>query len=652
MKQTLRTISRASRLALLQVEELRRLLRDAGIEARLELVSTPSYGDRHKEVSLMSPDVPGDFFTRELDAALLSGTADVAVHSAKDLPYPLPAGIEVVALTAAFDRTDSLVARHGYTLATLPSGSRVGTSSAQRKAELLALRQDVEVVPVRGTIEERVAQVQEGRIDALIVASCALQRLSLAHLATERLPFATHPLQGSLAVTAAKARAQELRRMLEKIDVRQSYRKVLLVGFGPGDPDLITVKGQKALQEAGAIYYDDLTNEAFLQRFSGRKEYVGKRSGRHSHAQDEINEKVYRAAIAPLLPSEEGNPRPVVRLKGGDPMVFAHGREEVDYLRSRMVEVEVVPGVSSAIALSSLMQLPLTHRGVARSVAFALGHADKPLQVEADTLVYYMGGERISTIARELLSRGKSPETPVALVSNVSLTQQKAVFSTLGELRYAIYRERPLLIVVGQTVRFVWQEVRQKVLYTGTRLPQHMTPNEEYTLSPLIKIEKNNVEQVSTEGYDWVIFTSRNGVAHYEQPISGVKVASVGPVTSAALRAKGVEVDFESPTLSAEGLTDYFRTLPHCRILIPRSARGVTSLVEGLSGHSVTDLHIYTSVTDTEAERHDLRQYDKIVFTSPSTVTAFFEIYGNVDLTDKLLIAIGQTTLAALETYL
>ncbi len=242
MKQTLRTISRASRLALLQVEELRRLLRDAGIEARLELVSTPSYGDRHKEVSLMSPDVPGDFFTRELDAALLSGTADVAVHSAKDLPYPLPAGIEVVALTAAFDRTDSLVARHGYALATLPSGSRVGTSSAQRKAELLALRQDVEVVPVRGTIEERVAQVQEGRIDALIVASCALERLSLAHLATERLPFATHPLQGSLAVTAAKARAQELRRMLEKIDVRQSYRKVLLVGFGPGDPDLITVK--------------------------------------------------------------------------------------------------------------------------------------------------------------------------------------------------------------------------------------------------------------------------------------------------------------------------------------------------------------------------------------------------------------------------
>ena len=268
-KRKIRIISRESPLALLQVEEAMSL---AGI-TDYEVIETASYGDRHKEVSLMEEGIAADFFTRELDEALLEGRADIAVHSAKDLPYPLPPGIEVLALTSGRDPGDSLVARGGLTLATLPPGSRVGTSSAQRKAELLSVRQDVEVVPIRGTIEERIALVDRGEIDALIVATCALDRLGLSHRATERLPFKTHPLQGKLAVTG-RLKIENLKlkdppqssifnSQFSICDVRRRYGKVWLVGYGPGDPELMTVKGQRLIEEADVVLYDDLSINQF-----------------------------------------------------------------------------------------------------------------------------------------------------------------------------------------------------------------------------------------------------------------------------------------------------------------------------------------------------------------------------------------------------
>jgi len=145
-------------------------------------------------------------FTRELDLALLKGEADVAIHSAKDLPEHLNGGLEVIALYEAFDKTDSLVSTCNMTLAELPVGSRVGTSSPLRRKELLALRPDLQVVGIRGCIEDRVGQVRRGDIDAAIVATCALKRLGMEQEIAEILPFETHPMQGWLAVTARKGR--------------------------------------------------------------------------------------------------------------------------------------------------------------------------------------------------------------------------------------------------------------------------------------------------------------------------------------------------------------------------------------------------------------------------------------------------------------
>ena len=653
-KRKIRIISRESPLALLQVKEAMEL---AGI-TDYEVIKTASYGDRHKEVSLMEEGIAADFFTRELDEALLEGRADIAVHSAKDLPYPLPPDIEVLALTSGRDPGDSLVARDELTLATLPPGSRVGTSSAQRKAELLSVRQDVEVVPIRGTIEERIALVDRGEIDALIVATCALDRLGLSNRATERLPFKTHPLQGKLAVTG-RLKNENLKlkdppqssifnSQFSICDVRRRYGKVWLVGYGPGDPELITVKGQRLIEEADVVFYDDLSinqftvhNSQFIihnsqftvtslndQTTKSQFIYVGKRAGRHSHSQEEINEMMYQAAL-------EG--KKVVRLKGGDPMVFAHGREEIDYLRSRFVEVEVVPGISSGIALASLTQIPLTHRGLARSAAFVLGHAKEIQTPTADTLIYYMGGARVSEIAHSLIGSGRSEETPAALVTDVSLPSQRTIFTTLGEMKWAVFKAAPVLIIVGEVVRLEARAHRARVYDTSST-----------SSTPLIKITHIPFKTMNTDytQYDYIVFTSRHGVRHFFQEVASVdgalptirervqagliKIISVGTVTTSALKETGFAPFFESPTQSASGIISFFRDKPRgSRILLARSDKGLRKLIDGLSQHHVTDLAVYSNTPNTDAVRQDLSQYDKILFSSPSAVEAFRDLYGN-----------------------
>ncbi len=646
----LKVVCRNSPLSLIQVKELFSLLPPV----EYELLRLFSLGDKNKHLSLME-NIPGDFFTRELDEKLLNGEADIAVHSAKDLPYPLPAGLELYCLTGAKDKSDSLVSRNGLTLKELPTGARIGTSSATRKAELLKQRPDLLVVSIRGTIEERIAQVDDGTVDALIVATCALQRLGLEKRIAQTLPFETHPLQGNLAVTGKKDNPA-LKAIFAPPDVRKGYGKVTLVGFGPGNPDLLTIGGDKALEKADVIYHDDLIDRRFLKKYTAEKVYVGKRKGRHSYPQREINEMVYQAAI-------QG--KKVVRLKGGDPMVFAHGREEIDFLKSRFIEVEVIPGISSGIALAAYTHIPLTHRGVASSVAFVTGHTPKGIPTpQADTLVYYMAGTRISEIATQLIAEGREPETPVALVYNVSMPDQRTLFSCLRELRFSTMSyPTPILMVIGRVVDFENGASReQATLITGTTLPTAKLTGEEVHV-PLIRVEKaagENLYPVLKKiplCYDWIIFTSRYGATYFFdiadeagldiRTLGRVKIASVGPVTTAELKKFHIYPDLESPTGSAEGLVNYFRTagISQKSILLPRSDKGLKFLSDELKalGNEVTDLPVYKNLINNGVELPELSQFRKILFSSPSAIEAFKKLYGNVP-KGILLIAKGKTT--------
>lgn len=651
----IKVISRNSPLALLQVKEFFSFFPTLSYEVE----ETISYGDKHKNISLME-NIAEDFFTRELDNAVLNSDADIAIHSAKDLPYPLPAGLELYCLTEATDKSDSLVSRNNLKLSELPSGSRIGTSSKMRKAELLQLRKDIEVISIRGTIEERIAQVDNGYVDALIVATCALQRLGLSNRIAEQLPFKTHPLQGNLAAIGRK-NCPTLSYKFEKYDIRKKFGRVTLVGFGPGNADLLTIAGDKALAKADIIFHDDLLDKNYLQKYKAEKVYVGKRNGKHSHRQEEINELIYQAAISG---------KNVVRLKGGDPMVFAHGREEIDFLQSRFVEVSVIPGISSGIALASYTHIPLTHRGIASSFAFVSGHGENLQTPSADTLVYYMGGTNIPEIAISLIDRGRSIDTPVALVHNVSLPDQRIFYSTLGELQYTLIKyPTPLLIIVGDVVKFEKRQKYQNVLATGT-VAYKGKDGEHITHTPLIQITKTHISDadknnVQVLAYDWIIFTSRYGVRFFFElldetdidirRLAQIKIASVGSVTSEALAEHHIRPDIESDTESAEGLIEKFRqqNVQGQRILLPRSDKGLAYLSDTLKqmGNYITDLAVYENKINEHAIKVNLSQFEKILFSSPSGVEAFKEIYTNFP-NGTLLVAKGKTTTKKLKEEL
>ncbi|WP_298984038.1 uroporphyrinogen-III C-methyltransferase [Caldilinea sp.] len=231
---------------------------------------------------------------------------------------------------------------------------------------------------------------------------------------------------------------------------------VYLVGAGPGAPDLITVRGAELLRRAGAVLYDALANDALLglTRDDAELIYVGKRAGAHALSQQEINQLLLEKARQHAV---------VVRLKGGDPFVFGRGGEEVEFLQRHHVPVEVVPGVSSAIAGPAAAGVPVTHRSVSRSFAVVAGHTVDGLDApnwkalaQIDTVVVLMGVAAVEEIAARLIAAGRAPETPAAAVQSATLPDQRQVIATLATLAQAMREVEivaPAVLVIGEVVR-------------------------------------------------------------------------------------------------------------------------------------------------------------------------------------------------------
>lgn len=503
MNKKIRVIARGSRLSRLQVEEVFKNFPELAYEIKY----LESYGDKNQQISLLNGEAPADIFTRELDDAIRQGDADIAIHSAKDLPYPLPEDIEVIALFPAFDTTDSLVSRDHKKLAELPAGSIIGTSSPLRKKGLNELRPDLTIKGIRGCIEERIQQVKDGKYDAAIVATCALKRLGMEDEIAEVLPFPTHPLQGFLAITAKKESAairntggtkvpadlqsdgkqaissQALKQAFASKNILDKQGTVSLVGFGPGDPDLLTIKAAKAIDAADIIFYDDLIDNSYLADKKAEKIYVGKRAGYHHKEQADINRLLLEAA-------REG--KNVVRLKGGDPMIFAHGSEEIEYLESNLIKVNVIPGITTASALAASQKISLTHRDFSSSVALVSGHTPQPVTPDAETLVYYMGAKQLQVIATQLIDKeGWAFNTPVLLTYNVSRPNEQTFETTLWNLRNGEMQNlpTPLIALIGNVAGLKHHQASdiKPTLYTGT-LPAIEKRKADYTYTPLIEI--------------------------------------------------------------------------------------------------------------------------------------------------------------------
>lgn len=709
MNKKIRVIARGSRLSRLQVEEVFKNFPELAYEIKY----LESYGDKNQQISLLNGEAPADIFTRELDDAIRQGDADIAIHSAKDLPYPLPEDIEVIALFPAFDTTDSLVSRDHKKLAELPAGSIIGTSSPLRKKGLNDLRPDLTIKGIRGCIEERVQQVKDGKYDAAIVATCALKRLGMEDEIAEVLPFPTHPLQGFLAVTAKKG-SQDLKQAFASKSILDKQGSVSLVGFGPGDPDLLTIKAAKAIDAADIIFYDDLIDDSYLADKKAEKIYVGKRAGYHHKEQADINRLLLEAA-------REG--KNVVRLKGGDPMIFAHGSEEIEYLESNLIKVNVIPGITTASALAASQKISLTHRDFSSSVALVSGHTPQPVTPDAETLVYYMGAKQLQTIATQLIDKeGWAFNTPVLLTYNVSRPDEQTFETTLWNLRNGEMQNlpTPLIALIGYVAGLKHHQASdiKPTLYTGT-LPAIEKRKADYTYTPLIEIsyhpsyftkilEDNYCEHYDgksfTEYCEWdesqalyYIFTSQYGVQatldYYDLILDEQEehvFISIGDTTTEALHKAGVKNVIQVEQDNRYGVIEWFKKekerLDAARpqyehsyelfekmdldnydheladfvyryenrlVFYPHSSLSPEDIPLALQelGFNVLSAVVYNNELPKNPRRVNLNHFKRIVFTSPSTIDNFIKLYGKLPENTEFITR-GPITQAHLEEVL
>lgn len=435
---------------------------------------------------------------------------------------------------------------------------------------------------------------------------------------------------------------------------------------------MVTIKAVEALRLADVVVYDNLVNEELLKYApkTARLIYAGKKGGDHTLSQDKINA---------LLVKEAQDGHAVARLKGGDPFIFGRGGEEAETLIGHGVPFEIIPGVTSAIAVPAYAGIPLTHRGLTSTVAFITGHED-PTKEKSDidwqalagigTLVFLMGVKNLDRIAEALMARGKSPETPAALIRCGTLPKQQVLTGSLGaivELARANHFEPPAILVVGPVVdlrsSLRWFDVKplfgKGVVITR---PQRQADDLARLLAaegahpiafPTIAVEPppdwndldRAIEQLTS--YDWMIFTSANGVQFFFErlgqrgkdvrDLKGIQICCIGPATARQVEDRGIRVDLVPEEFIAEGILKSFASLEISgkKILIPRAQKARDILPEALKkqGAEVTVAAAYRTVNsggkkEDLAARIDLGEVDVITFTSSSTVTNFIDIMG------------------------
>ena len=468
---------------------------------------------------------------------------------------------------------------------------------------------------------------------------------------------------------------------------------VYLVGAGPGDPGLITVKGLECIRKAEVLVYDRLASPRLLAhaRPEAEKIYVGKSPDRHAMVQEEINQ---------LLVDKAREGKVVTRLKGGDPFVFGRGGEEAERLVQNGLPFEVVPGITSAISVPAYAGIPVTHRGYTSTLAIITGNEDPDkedssiawdkIATGAGTLVFLMGMGNLPGICARLMEFGRSPETPVALIRWGTRPEQRTLTGTLADIQAKALEasfKNPAVIMVGEVVKLrdqlAWFENRplfgQRVVVTRSREQASALSSAIETLGgepwefPTIQIASPEdfapLDRVISDvrSYRWVIFTSVNGVKMFFErmrinrkdirDLSDVRVCAIGPRTRQELEQRGLVVDYVPGGYRAEEIIEGLRgkVLPGDRILLPRADIARKLLPQSLEemGAVVHEVHAYRTILgdgDASAIREALAngEIQVVTFTSSSTVRNFVKLVGGEGLPallEKVVVAsIGPIT--------
>ena len=480
-----------------------------------------------------------------------------------------------------------------------------------------------------------------------------------------------------------------------------SVGKVWLVGAGPGDVGLFTIKGKEILEKAEVVVYDSLVGQGILSQIpsSARLINVGKRANHHTMPQEEINQVLLKEAQAGSR---------VVRLKGGDPFLFGRGGEELELLAEHGIPYEVVPGVTSPISVPAYNGIPVTHRDFTSSLHIITGHkrAGKEYDIDFEalvrtrgTLVFLMGIASLGDICAGLLKGGMDADMPAAVLQKGTTAGQKRVVTTVGTLKAEVDRqgiETPAIIVVGKVCtladEFSWYEKlplagwkilvtrpRNLISQTAARLREK---GAEVLELPAIRTEALSDEQRLYEAFDhlgnyqWIVFTSPTGVEIFFaemqkreldiRSLGTAKIAAIGEGTKKKLAQHGLYADFlpsvyDGDTLGTE-LAAKLSGGEH--ILIPRAEKGNENLVRSLAeaGAIVDDVPTYRTLYEKSLLIDEKKEFEAgnincVVFTSASTVKGFVEGTKGLDYTKVKAACIGKQTKAAadawgMETYM
>lgn len=755
----IRVGSRESKLAVIQSQLVMDCIKKNHPEIELELITMKTTGDKILDKTLDKIGGKG-LFVKELDKALLNKKIDIAVHSLKDMPMEVKEELPIIAFSKREDPRDVLILPKG--IKELNPNLPIGCSSLRRTLQMKKLYPNIEVAPIRGNVITRLAKLDAGEYSALVLAAAGIKRLGLEERITkiftieEMLPAAgqgimaiqgrigedysfldcVNDLEAEISADCERAFVRELDggctspiaafSTIEKNMVtlhcmyedgeKKSFQdktshaqllgiraakdkeilggKVWLVGAGPSDPSLLTIKGKNVIEKADVVVYDRLVSDGILSMIpkAAKKIYVGKASGNHAVPQERINE---------ILVEEALKGKKVVRLKGGDPFVFGRGGEELELLVKHDIPFEIVPGITSAIAVSAYNGIPVTYRDYCSSLHIITGHKkkDEPLDIDFEalvrtkgTLVFLMSVSSLQDICEGLLRGGMKKDMPAAVLCNGTSAKQRKVVSTVENLYKDSLEAKiqsPAIIVVGKVCalsdKFTWYEknplsgckvvvtrpielsssltklLREKgaeVLELPSIITQKMIDNQ-----PLYDCMKE------MESFAWIVLTSPAGARIFFEELStmktdirklnSIKFAVIGKGTSKVLEERGIYPDLMPEIFNGRELGVQLAQLIQDgdKILIPRAKEGTFELIEELSktNGKIYDIPTYETLYNEPildiSEDFEKGKIDYAIFTSASTVKGFVEANKNMNFSKVKALCIGHKTLEAADEY-
>lgn len=666
----LRVGTRSSKLALAQVQEALDAFKTILPSTAFDVVPFSSPGDRDRFTDLRT--AADDFFTAELDQALLAGKLDFAVHSAKDVPDPVPEGLDWFSLPTRFDLRDVIVLRRNETVVSLPAKPVIGVSSDRRETYCRRRFPTAQISSVRGNIDERLAQLDSGVFDILVMAAAALQRLNLENHITEWISLADLPVpdgQGSLAITFRADDERFLR-------LRNAFvYSVVFAGAGAGRAGLCAVEAIQALQRCDICFYDALLDQELLKHLPPNAEAVdaGKRSGGEGATQPQITDLITRCARMG---------RRVVRLKAGDPGIFGRITEETAALDSLCLPYRIIPGISSLIVATTGSGMFLTRRDVSRGFCVITPRKSKSgsVPITADEraklpVIFFMARDVAKEVTRQLLDEGRPAKTHATMVFDAGGADELIVrgqLDNISNLIAAADADTPGLLIVGEIAGYElsrqWGALQgRRVLITCSADLQEKSAALISDLGgtsirlPLIRIIRcrEALEHIRMANhFDWFVITSPASVRTLMElmaeagadirRIPGIMVS--GPQTAAELERHLIKADVvPTADFGSKGLlaTAGQHIKAGSRVLRLASDRSGSDITDGLRalGALVTDCTLYRNEVIKHAR---LPAFDDAMFLSASAVDSFIFQWGSDVLTDKTVVAIGEPTALAL----